>query len=169
MRSPSKAVFLRTVALVFLLCTFSSVFARVPLVRRQSIVESQWDQDSPAVADGPRRKNNILNEQVVAGPYRVCCSRNEPLIVKAFSVCEDGMILIIFFLFSSQTLLPIYTYLFLPRMYLYGRKVKRKGENPTENPKANHEIIFFPFQSHQKQFATAPYTIALYQPLRLQL
>lgn len=97
MRSPSKASFLGTmIAILFLLCTgsISSVFARVPLVRRQSNVESQWAQALPGgvvVVDGPEMGNNILNEQVLADTYPVCCTRQESLIEKAITICEKGM------------------------------------------------------------------------------
>lgn len=64
MRSPSKASFLGTVALLSLLCTSTiySVFARVPLVGCQSNVDSYWVQALPGVVDGPELLNNILNE-----------------------------------------------------------------------------------------------------------
>lgn len=131
MRSPSKSnpFFLRPVALLFLLWTFSSVFARVPLVRRQSNVESQWLQAFPGVVDdGPKMMgNNLSNEQVVADTYPVCCTQKEYLIEKTFSTCEGGMsfflnlILIIFLLFFFSN-----PHSFLLYLYLYGRKVKRK-------------------------------------------
>lgn len=139
MRSPSKAAFLRTVALVFLLCIISSVFARAPLVRRQSTVESQWDQGLPAVADGPKMKNNILNEQVVADPYRVCCTRKETLIAKVFSVCEDGMSFYLnfdffFFFFSNPS---THLYLPIPSSYVFVReKSEEKGREPHRESKS---------------------------------
>lgn len=109
MRSPSKPSFLGTVVallLVFLLCTgsISSVFARVPLVRRQSNngVETQWAAHTlPGVVDGPgpgpgpemgNDNNNILNnnEQVLADTIPVCCTLKEPLIEKTSTICEQG-------------------------------------------------------------------------------
>lgn len=145
MRSPSKASFLGTmITILFLLCTgsISSVFARVPLVRRQSNVESQWAQALPGgvvVVDGPEMGNNILNEQVLADTYPVCCTRQESLIEKAITICEKGMSLSFnftgyyyFFLpLSSQTPSTFYTYLFLPRYVICnGEKVKRKDQLP---------------------------------------
>lgn len=95
MRPPPKFPFLGTVALLFLLCTgsISSVFARILLVRRQSNVESQWAQAFPGVGDSPLGPlgNNVLNEQVVAVTYPVCCTVKESLIEKSSSVCERGM------------------------------------------------------------------------------
>lgn len=93
--------------------------------------------------------------KVVVDTYSVCCTRIESLIEKTVSICEKGMffslnLLIVFFSFSSQPLLPnclylIYSFLV---MYLYGRKVKGKEQIPTENPKSNHEIMLpFPVTS----------------------
>lgn len=95
MRPPPKLSFLGTVALLFLLCqgSISYVFARVPLVRRQSNVEGQGAQAFPGVSDDPLDPlgNNILNEQVVADTYPVCCEQKESLIEKTTTICERGM------------------------------------------------------------------------------
>lgn len=136
MRSPSKASFLGTVALLFLLFTgsISSVFARVPFVRRQSNVESQWAQALPGVVDGPEMGNNILNEQVMADTYPVCCTRKESLIEKTLSICEEGMsfYLNLQVIFSPFPLKPLYntfyTYLFLPRYVSVREKSEEKGK-----------------------------------------
>lgn len=146
MRYSSKASFLRAVALLFLLCTLSSVFARVPLVRRQSNVESLWALDLPGGVDGTEMENNKMNEQVVADKYPVCCQQIESLIDRTYLNCEGGMSFslqftnLIFFSFSSQTLLPIYLHLSIPSSLciLYG---ERKEQNPTENLISNHEIM----------------------------
>lgn len=120
MRSPSKASFLGAATLLFVLCTgsISSVFARVPLVRRQSNVESQLVQALPGAVDGPEMGNNILSEQVVADTYLVCCTRKESLIEKTLSTCEEGMS------FSLNL------HLSLPRYVFVREKSEEKGTEP---------------------------------------
>lgn len=183
MRSPSKASFLGTmIAILFLLCTgsISSVFARVPLVRRKSNVESQWAQALPGgvvVVDGPEMGNNILNEQVLADTYPVCCTLQETLIETAITICEKGMSLSFnftgyyyFFLpLSSQTpSIPISSFL---AMYFAMEKKWRERISFPPPPRIQTLImrLCFPSQSHQKPFATAPYMIVPCPPLNLRM
>lgn len=137
MCSPARSFFLGTIALFFHFCTFPSVLAPVPLVQRQLNLESQWARDFPGVIDGPEIENGGRNDQILADTNLVCCTVTESLIKKTFATCEGGMSFSFssfffspaFFWSKSETLLPIYAHIYLPRIYCTG-KTKDKGHNP---------------------------------------
>lgn len=91
MCSPARAFFLGTIALFFHFCTFPSVLALVPMVRRQLNVESQWAQALPGVIDGPEMETGGGIVEVVADINLVCCTVIESVIEKTSTLCEGGM------------------------------------------------------------------------------
>lgn len=178
--SPARAFILGTIALYFHFCTFSSALAFIPLVRRQSNIESQWAQTLPAVIDGPKEESGRGNDEVVAGTNMMCCTTKEIFLEKPSTTCERGVSSLYFDLFSifshfplvepldPSTLLPIYipTHFFLVWCIIRGSE--RQDQNPLIIQKSNHGTILF-LQSHQRPVATAPYTNAPYPPISWRL